>query len=144
MTWTLLRINLNVKSVRLVDFPVVVRAEGAQELERRGPGRWRIEDPEVRGLEDGIELSLLRQLDGGGPAQTRAAREVVRLAIAIFRGHRRKEPVLGRDVDEVDVGVGEDQIPRWRMRFPPLVERREQRRVAGSILAADGAVRRES
>src|SRR5437763_16404633 len=98
MRGKLLRTNLNVKSVRLVVFPVVVRAEGAEELERRGPGRGRIEDPEVCGLQDGIELPLLRQLDGGGPPQARAAREVVRLAVAILGGHRWEEPVLGRDV----------------------------------------------
>src|SRR5258708_2864328 len=92
-------------SFGLVALPAVALVERAEETERCRPGPWRIEDSQVGGLEDGVEPALAGEVDGGRSLQASAAREVVRVAIAILRGHRREESVLRRDVDEIDVGV---------------------------------------
>jgi len=40
----------------------------------------------VRGAEDGVVLSFTRQVNGGGPSQQRAVREIMRHAVAVLRG----------------------------------------------------------
>src|SRR5205807_2440915 len=122
----------------------VVVAGSLEEVQGSLPRLRRVEDAEVRRPEDRVVRALPDQVDLLRPLELRAVREVVRIAVAVLGRHGREErPVLRREIDEARVRVPDHERLR-RLRLVAAVQRGQERRVRGAVLAADRAVGREA
>src|SRR4029077_6371659 len=106
----------------------------------------RVEDPEMGGGEDRVELPLADKVDRLSAGKTGAGGEIMRLAVAILGGKAGEDAVRQAVVDEVGCSrlVADDQVKGGARRLACGVQDREQLRMVGTVLVAYRAARREA
>src|SRR5580704_8474424 len=121
-----------------------------EELERRAPHVGGVQDTEMRGSQDRVELSLSNEVRVRSAGQKRAVGEIVRRAGAVLGGHRGEESILCRQIDEITAlrgrpeNVAEHEISGRARRFTSRVERGEKLSIFLAVFVADRAGRNKA